>query len=239
MIPRAVLFDAGNTLIHLDYPRIAVAVGAVVGRPLTAAELEAHAPGAAAAMERAAATDRERAAAFLEALCTAAGVEADTMETMRSRLVRLHRERHLWAALRPGTRAALERLRAAGVRLGIVSNSDGRVEEALEAAGLRPLFDVIVDSALVGVEKPDPRIFAVATEALKVTPAEAVYVGDLYEVDVVGARAAGLDVVLLAERCADPTVQRCATVPEVVDLILSRGAANGAPPHPVPSPRVS
>ena len=96
-----------------------------------------------------------------------------------------------------GTREALDRLRAAGLRLGVVSNSDGRVEEALVAAGLRDRFDVVLDSALVGVEKPDPAIFRAALDALGVAPAEALYVGDLYEVDVVGARAAGMPAALL------------------------------------------
>ena len=77
----------------------------------------------------------------------------------------------------------------------MVSNSDGRVEQALAAAGLRHYFDVVIDSALVGVEKPDPRIFHAALEALGVAPEEALYVGDLYDIDVLGARAAGLDAV--------------------------------------------
>ena len=55
----------------------------------------------------------------------------------------------------------------------------------------------MLDSALVGVEKPDPAIFRAALDALGVAPAEALYVGDLYEVDVVGARAAGMPAALL------------------------------------------
>ena len=49
----------------------------------------------------------------------------------------------------------------------------------------------------MGVEKPDPRIFQIALERMGIDPADALYVGDLYEVDAMGARAAGLDVVLL------------------------------------------
>jgi HAD superfamily hydrolase (TIGR01509 family) len=82
--------------------------------------------------------------------------------------------------------------------LGVVSNSDGRVEEALRAAGLLHYFDVIVDSTLAGVEKPDPAIFRPALGALGVAPEEAVYVGDLYDVDVLGARAAGMGAILFA-----------------------------------------
>jgi putative hydrolase of the HAD superfamily len=93
----------------------------------------------------------------------------------------------------------------------VVSNSDGRVEEALRAADLRRYFDVVIDSALVGVEKPDPAIFRAALDALDVDPGEALYVGDLYEVDVVGARAAGMSAVLLRPEGSGPD-DRCRTI---------------------------
>jgi putative hydrolase of the HAD superfamily len=131
-------------------------------------------------------------------LFTGAGVPAARMGEVAHCLQRLHEEWHLWSRTAPGTLDALDRLRAAGLRLAVVSNSDGRVEEALEAAGLRDRFEVVLDSALVGVEKPDPAIFRAALAALGVAPAEALYVGDLYEVDVVGARAAGMQAALLA-----------------------------------------
>ena len=108
-------------------------------------------------------------------------------------------------------------LSAAGLRLGVVSNSDGRVEEALAAAGIRDRFDVILDSALVGVEKPDPAIFRAALAALGVAPEEALYVGDLYDVDVVGARAAGIEGVLLVPEAAAPPAE-CRHVESLVDL---------------------
>jgi putative hydrolase of the HAD superfamily len=196
---RAVLFDAGNTLLFLDYPRMAAAVGAVLDLPLTGPGLAAGERGATRAMEAARATDSERAAAYLEALFLAAGVPAARMGIVRDTLTRLHGERHLWSGVAEDTPDALARLRAAGLRLGVVSNSDGRVEEALEAADLRRYFDVVVDSTLAGVEKPDPAIFRTALDVLGVPPSEALYVGDLYDVDVIGANAAGIPAVLLIE----------------------------------------
>ena len=133
------------------------------------------------------------------------------MREVRDCLSDLHRERHLWCSVRERTHEALARLRAAGLRLGVVSNSDGRVEQALDAAGLRDYFDVVVDSALVGVEKPDPAIFRAALDALGVAPEEALYVGDLYEVDVVGARAAGIEAVLLTP--VEPAARRGRAAP--------------------------
>jgi putative hydrolase of the HAD superfamily len=189
---RAVLFDAGNTLLFLDYARMAAAVGAAVGLPLTGPGLAAGAGAAARAMERVQSGDRDRASAYLEA-----GVPASRMGLVREQLSRLHGELHLWSGIADDTHDALTRLRQAGLRLGVVSNSDGRVEEALEAAGLRPYFDVVVDSTLIGVEKPDPAIFRAALAALEVPPEAALYVGDLYEIDVLGANAASIPAVLL------------------------------------------
>lgn len=193
----AVLFDAGNTLLHLDHARLAPAVSAAAGVPLTARQLSAAAPAAARALETAGGSDRDRALRYLELLFGAAGVPHDRLDAVRRRLAALHAERSLWSGVAPDTIPALERLRNAGVRLGVVSNSDGGVEEALRAAGLRSLFEVVVDSAQVGVEKPDPRIFAPALTALAARPEDTLYVGDVYAVDVVGARRAGLEAVLL------------------------------------------
>jgi len=195
--PRAILFDAGNTLLFLDYARLAAEVGAAIGQPLTADALARQAKPAALALERGETSDRERATAYLETLFLLAGVPPAQLETVRNTLLALHRQSHLWGAIPLDTDAALGRLARAGYRLGVVSNSDGRVEEALVAAGIRHHFAVVVDSQLVGVEKPDPRIFSVALEALGCEPSEALYVGDIYEVDVVGARRAGMDVVLI------------------------------------------
>jgi len=196
---RAVLFDAGNTLVFLDYARLAEEVGSALGLQLTGEGLSRHVSAASRAMELAAGTDRQRAAAYLEALFLLGGVPRERLDEVRHCLARMHGERHLWSSVAERSAESLQRLRKAGLRLGVVSNSDGRVEQALQAAGLRQYFDVVIDSALVGVEKPDPRIFYAALDALGVSPEEALYVGDLYEVDVVGARAAGMEAVLLGE----------------------------------------
>jgi putative hydrolase of the HAD superfamily len=161
--------------------------------------------------------DGARATAYLEALFLEAGVPADRLPQVRDCLARLHLERHLWSGTAGDTHDALARLRGAGLRLGVVSNSDGRVAEALEAAGLRGYFDVVVDSALAGIEKPDPAIFRAALGALGVPPAEALYVGDLYDVDVLGANAAGMPAVLLVPPGA-PRPEGCATVGSLQEL---------------------
>lgn len=223
---RAVLFDAGNTLLGLDHDRIAPAVAKALQVPLTADALRTASPKAALAMEEGKSSDQERALRYLRLLFEYAGVSGDRVDEVNAVLWPLHAERNLWSGVDPGTAPALGRLKAAGLKLGVVSNSDGRVEQALRDVGLAEYFEVVVDSKLVGFEKPDPRIFLPALKALQVTPEEALYVGDLYEVDVIGARRAGMDVVLLdpAGLHASRDVPTARDVAAVADRLLSTGA---------------
>jgi HAD superfamily hydrolase (TIGR01509 family) len=225
-----VLFDAGNTLIYLDHERMAAEVGAALGMPLSAPALDRAVGAATSAVEgargvAAGRTDSARARAYLEALFTGAGVPPARMDEVARTLRRLHREWHLWCRTMPGTVQSLDRLRVAGLRLGVVSNSDGRVEEALTAAGIRDQFELVLDSAVLGVEKPDPAIFRAALTALGVAPEEALYVGDLYEVDVAGARAAGIEAILLVPDAAapGPECRRVESLVALADDLLSGG----------------
>ena len=204
---------------------MAVGVGAALNLPLQGEVLAAGAAAAARATEGVRGADRDRAAVYLETLFTLAGVPPARLDEVRDCLGRMHRERHLWCSTALGTRAALGRLRAAGLRLGVISNADGRVEVALHAAGLRDCFEVVIDSALFGAEKPDPAIFRAALRALEVEPREALYVGDLYEVDVLGARAAGMEAVLLApaDAAVPEGVHRVVSIAVLADHLLHGG----------------
>lgn len=98
----------------------------------------------------------------------------------------------------------LEALRAAGLRLAVLSNWDLRLRELLDRLDVTPFFDVIVISAEVGYEKPSPLIFAHALEAMNASPGEALHVGDSLEEDVAGALSAGLAAVHLDRRAEGP-----------------------------------
>jgi len=103
----------------------------------------------------------------------------------------------LWSRVLPGIPQALSRLVDAGFRLVAVSNSDGTVESGLRDQDLRRFFGPVVDSALVGYEKPDPRIFEHALRVSGAEPETTLHAGDLYDADVLGARAAGIHPALL------------------------------------------
>jgi putative hydrolase of the HAD superfamily len=93
--------------------------------------------------------------------------------------------------------ATLGALRAARLRLGIVSNFDGRLVDLLAGLGITPLVDAVVASSAHDAAKPDPRIFQTAARLLSAPPRDVVHVGDDVDLDVRGALAAGLRAILL------------------------------------------
>lgn len=202
---RAVIFDAGNTLLRMNYGIIAAHLAAR-GRAASPeqvedAELRARvrldphlAPGAST---ESTVTHGRYLRYLLENLAITDDAEIDAIARWRRGY---NLPVGLWNRADPQALAALRRVRAAGLVAGVISNSNGSVRSILEETGLAAQLDFIIDSAVVGVEKPDPRIFHLGLREAGVAPGEAVYVGDLYSVDVLGARAAGLAAVLIDPR---------------------------------------
>ena len=92
---------------------------------------------------------------------------------------------------------ALRTLRRAGVQTAVISNADADVTVVCTHFAFAPLMDLIVTSALVGYEKPDPRTYEAALEPLGIDPEFAVHVGDQPKSDVVGALGVGMNAVLI------------------------------------------
>ena len=218
---RAVFFDAGGTLIHIDAPFI-LQVLAAHGLERDAVAFR-HADIAA----RRAVSEHLRAGAHVDdrgrwqiwagRVLAELGCDAATAESVRA-AVRVHAgDGRLWSRTLDGTAAMLSGLRAAGLVVGVVSNSDGRVASFLARAGLAAHLDFVVDSGTVGVEKPDPRIFAIACARAGVPPDAAIHVGDVYEIDVLGARAAGITPVLVDPDDLVPDAD-CARIRDVAAL---------------------
>jgi HAD superfamily hydrolase (TIGR01549 family) len=101
-----------------------------------------------------------------------------------------------WDQILPGTREAIERI-SQTFRIAVISNADGGIERVLSRCGIGDCFESITDSGIVGVEKPRPEIFAAALQAMQAHANESLYVGDVYSVDYVGARNAGMEAILL------------------------------------------
>lgn len=100
-------------------------------------------------------------------------------------------------AVFPDTVPALEQLRARGKRLGIISNFSPNCEGLLRELGIADYFDFFVVSGIVGIEKPDPRIFELAIQQAGRDVSKLVYIGDSIYHDIAGARGVGMDAVLI------------------------------------------
>jgi len=114
---------------------------------------------------------------------------------VRNALVENTQQSANWDQILPGTRDALDRIRKQ-YEVAVISNADGKIDAVLDRCGICDCFASITDSGNVGREKPHPEIFAAALRAMNANPAESLYVGDVYSVDYVGARNAGMDAVL-------------------------------------------
>ena len=207
---RAVFFDAGNTLI---FPRLDELAQELTAQGYPASVADFH------ASERA---GKQRLAEWLAPQIESGNIpravdpvywkeyltflaeRIAVPEAERERVMRRVGERFadilLWSEVPPDAPLLLDSLRAQGYALGVVSNSNGMIEQQLARVGLGPHFDFVLDSHRVGVEKPHPEIFHLALERAGVSAREALFVGDSYATDICGARGAGLHAVLF-----DPT----------------------------------
>jgi putative hydrolase of the HAD superfamily len=115
--------------------------------------------------------------------------------SVRDSLVENTQKSTNWDQILPATREALNRI-GQSFRIAVISNSDGRIEQVLSHCGIGDCFETVTDSGTVGVEKPRLEIFQAALRAMKAHAEESLYVGDMYSVDYVGARNAGMQAVL-------------------------------------------
>ncbi|MBI4517913.1 MAG: HAD-IA family hydrolase [Deltaproteobacteria bacterium] len=207
----AVLFDAGNTLAHLDYAFIAEVL-AEHGQRVSPEDLRLAEYGAKAAIDRQLAPEMappgsiegllwpdEEAArpSYFATVLHCLGIASAQAKPILAALRAHNQASCLWRVVEPDTAQVLAALRARGFTLAVISNSDGRIEADLERYGLRAHFAAVIDSHVVGLEKPDPAIFKLALERIGVRAEAALYVGDVYGIDIAGARRAGLRAVLM------------------------------------------
>jgi putative hydrolase of the HAD superfamily len=187
----AVTFDAGGTLLHPSpsvghvYAEVAAAHGcqadpAVLNRGFRAAW--------------AAAPDFNHSRAEWAAVVDATfgpGLFPPPSRTFFDAIYRRFEDPAVWR-LRPDALTCLQSLQAAGLKLGLISNWDERLRNLLPRLGLDGCFDVTVISCEAGCRKPDPAIFRRACAGLGVSPGQVLHVGDSWDLDVCGARAAGM-----------------------------------------------
>lgn len=217
---RAVLFDAGGTLIHVDGERVCRAAGVAWDAAcFRAAEASAVAAVRSLVIDKPESKDAERLPLYLSEMLSGLGItDSASRREAAVRVAAEHERANLWSRAADGAPETLEALRVRGYRLACISNADGRVRALLETAGLAPYLEFVVDSFEAGVEKPDARIFHAATDRLGMAPGACAYVGDIYEIDVVGAEGAGLAPVLIGDGPAPAGVRRVPDLPALLPL---------------------
>jgi len=203
--PRAVLFDAGNTLLRMNYAAIAVHLDgrghAVAVEAIEEAELRARVRLDADLARGVSTEGRTAQDLYLVYLLEGLSIsDPDEIEAAAGFRRRYNAPAGLFNVADRHALRAIRMVKAAGLVAGVVSNSNGWVHSLLDDAGLGAELDFVIDSGVVGVEKPDPKIFRLGIERAGVAARDAVYIGDLYSVDVLGSRAAGLGAILLDPR---------------------------------------
>ena len=193
--------DAGGVLVFPNFERISDTFARhgihVSPDALRAADphgrFSVDTPGHVAGMN-----DADRGSMHFRVMFERAGIPADApVARVLQDLWAYHSEHNLWEYVPPDVAPALERLAASGVTLAIGSNANGIIHRVFERAGLRRYFSVICDSQVEGVEKPDRRFFEILVTRAGGRAETTLHVGDLYHVDVLGARSAGLQAMLL------------------------------------------
>jgi FMN phosphatase YigB (HAD superfamily) len=191
---RCIFFDVGNTLLFPNRAKILAPIAA--DRHPTLAQWQALERKTKSDFDRQMEIDSGRVDhgfwwRFHTSLLEELGVDI----AIRHKLVENTRNSANWDQILPGTREMLQRLREV-LRIAVISNSDGGIDRVLSRCGIAGCFESITDSGMIGIEKPRREIFDAALQAINARASESLYVGDLYSVDYVGARNAGMDAVL-------------------------------------------
>jgi putative hydrolase of the HAD superfamily len=197
---RGVLLDVGGVFLVPSRDRLVEALGELIGSVSDAQCDRAHFEGIHA-LDVADVPANEDRRIYLSAYLSSMEIREGQLEGAIDALVPVWTgsSLDLWRRVLGGSIAGLWTLHRANLRLGIVSNSDGHVEEEMvryEICQVGPgpgvPVQAIIDSGVVGVAKPDPAIFDFALPSLELDPSEVIYVGDSVKYDIRSAEAAGM-----------------------------------------------
>lgn len=236
---RAVTFDFGQTLAEMDTAMLAARL-LERGVTVSADALEDARP---AMWRRYNEAIREGLGGhpwvlLMSTLLRSVGVPEGSIAPLAAWLFTEQPRRNLWRRPIAGMIERVRALRARGVPVGVISNSEGGLAFLIEEMGWSADFDVVADSGALGMEKPDRAIFDWTAQRLGVAVADMVHVGDSWSADYIGAREAGMRAVLFRGRHLmptdavleeDPRGAACET-PEAMDAIFTRwevGALGG------------
>ena len=190
------LFDAGGTLLFPNQT-LMIELAKHAGIKLTASELYRGYYSLIYQLDSRASDDgkfpdKPWPEGYAYSLFQCMGKRSLDMLKLAQEIEKSHKQQNLWTFTFHWVRETLGKLREAGYKMSVLSNSDGRTGEIISKLNLDDYFDEIYDSHKMGVSKPDSAIFIKTLKDRKLEPEQVLYVGDLYEVDVRGANSAGI-----------------------------------------------
>jgi len=217
-----VFLDAGGVLIFPNWARVSEAL-ARHGVDVTPEALARAEPYARRRLDDrqviGATSDASRGWLFFDLILENAGVDrSPATAAALDELHAYHCAHNLWEFVPGPVRPALGALRKLGLTLTVVSNANGTLCAHMARIGLDGLVNCVLDSCDEKAEKPDPRLFEIALERSRATRETTIHVGDLYNVDVVGARSAGIRAVLVDEADLRPDAD-CPRIRSLDELV--------------------
>lgn len=226
---KAVFFDLYNTLVRYEPPREEIEAAALKEFGIDTSPEALSGPMLAAddfiyneiARRPLSARSREEKTAlyvqYQEMLLKEAGVKYDKQLVLV--LLGKMQQATMDLALFEDVKPALDQLKRRGMILGLISNIEQDMSAALDKLGLHDWLEIVVTSQDAGANKPKPEIFLYALRQAGVRPAEALYVGDQYKVDCLGARGAGMKGILLDRAGRYGDITDCPRIGSLMGLV--------------------
>jgi putative hydrolase of the HAD superfamily len=223
---QTVFLDAGGVLVTPNWQRASETL-ARQGLAVDVATLAAAEPFVKQQLDVAptvrSTNDQQRGFLYFDLILARAGIRASpATDAALAELKAFNDREGLWDVVGTDAVATLRRLREASCRLVVVSNTNGTLRRMFRRVGLEPWIDVVIDSQEEGVEKPDARLFEIALDRAGAGRGSTIHCGDIYQIDVVGARSAGIPAVLLdsAGLYAHADCPRVASLTEFADRLM-------------------
>ena len=190
---KVIIFDVGDTLVNLDLLLICSLIGC---KPLNFNEIKGLKINLNDYLEHHPPSERKYSSLSFVANYIMDLNELNNKEEVFNLLELECKKSSLWRVLNDEAVEVLESIKNKDIKLAVISNSDLNIKQILDEKNILKYFDHVTDSYTIGISKPDKRIFTHALNELNVLPQDALYIGDLPYLDIMGPLRAGISPIL-------------------------------------------